>query len=358
MDSAQNQTAISNDNQFKAFNPYSSDNLREILKKIKVPFIIGITGDSGSGKTTYSNGIRRLLGTDIVTTIDMDGYHKENREQRRVSGRLPLDPALNNLDLLKEHLSELKQGKTVKIPLYNHERGDFDPPIPFSPSPIIILEGLHALYPEFLPFIDFSIYVDPARSVKWEWKYKRDVEKRHHIPENLIKEMLRREAAYKRWIDFQKTNANIVIKISPSLIKNYARYELSCEMPKGCYKVELIIETTPVPLPTLRLTFDLAAILDPNDKSPFILASIPSVYWGRKTILVLIDGVLSEQTVESLKSNIIKFTGIPLDEVLKSEGDPVLQEHEHVTATQFAQLVIAWRFLEQVNHQLPRLITF
>ncbi|OGG00350.1 phosphoribulokinase [Candidatus Gottesmanbacteria bacterium RBG_13_37_7] len=316
--------------------------------------MIGITGDSGSGKTTYSNGIRRLLGPDIVTTIDMDGYHKENREQRKKSGKLPLDPSMNKLDLLLEHLKLLKEGKSVMVPIYDHEKGEFKPPIPFSPSPIIIIEGLHALYPEFLPYLDFSIYVDPARSVKWEWKYQRDVEKRHHIPENLIAEMLQREAAYKRFIDFQKTNASIVIKINPSKINDMARYELSCPMPTGCYKVELIIETAPILLPAIRLTFDLSAMLDPADKSPFMLAGIPSVYWGRKVIDVYIDGILSQHTINSLRNNIVAYTGIPLNEAMDLQYAP-LQEHEHVTATQFAQLVIAWRFLEQIHNQISHL---
>lgn len=86
-------------------------NLRKLLQELKEPIIIGIAGDSGSGKSTYSNGIKRMLGTDIVQTIHMDGYHKENREQRKISGKLPLDPLCNRFDLLKEHLALLKRGE-------------------------------------------------------------------------------------------------------------------------------------------------------------------------------------------------------------------------------------------------------
>src|SRR3990170_6115572 len=115
-------------------------NFRDRLSKLQKPLIIGIAGDSGSGKTTYSNGIRRLIGIDLVQTITMDGYHKENRSQRKVSHKLPLDPSANKLDLLLQHLKLIKEGKSVDIPIYNHQTGDFEAPLKFSPSPIVIIE--------------------------------------------------------------------------------------------------------------------------------------------------------------------------------------------------------------------------
>lgn len=319
------------------------------LKERHIPILIGITGDSGSGKTTYSNGIRRLLGTDIVKTIDMDGYHKENRKEREKSGHLPLDPSINRLDLLHEHLSLLKSGKTVEIPIYNHSTGDFDKPISFSPSPIIIVEGLHALYPEFLPFLDFAIYVDPSREVKWEWKYRRDMEIRKYEKDKLTLEMLRREAAYKRFIDFQKTSANVVIKILPSGLRELARYELIDQTQHECYKVELIIEQALSSLPTLPLPFDLGAIID-AEKPAFMLAAVPSLYWGRKVMVVHIDGMIPEETITALENQIVQLTGIPCGQIMHKGF--VLEKHEEISATQFAQFLIVWRFLEQVNHKL------
>ncbi|HEY9743082.1 MAG TPA: phosphoribulokinase [Coleofasciculaceae cyanobacterium] len=319
--------------------------LRYLLKRLRSPIIIGVAGDSGSGKTTYSDGIRRLLGRDVVDTIAMDGYHKEDREQRQKSDRLPLDPDANHLDLLQEHLAALKQGKSVEVPIYNHATGKFDPPRPFSPSPIIIVEGLHALYPELLPWLDFSIYVDPDHQVKWQWKFDRDVKRRGHRAEKLEADMLRREAAYKRWLDFQKTSANVVIKIYQSHLQELARHQFMGVLPECCYKVELIVDPAPVPLPTLPLPFDLAAMLEVN-QPPFLLAAVPSTYWGRQVMIIHIDGVLSHQTIAELEEHIVAFTGIPVEEAI------VNQEHELVCATQFVQLLITWRFLEQVNYLL------
>jgi phosphoribulokinase len=319
--------------------------LRSQLQQLGKPIIVGVAGDSGSGKTTYSNGIRSLIGADLVNTIELDGYHQEDREQRKISGRLPLDPDVNRLDLIQEHLTELKQGKSVEIPVYNHKTGKFDRPKQLLPSPIIIVEGLHALYPELLPFLDFSIYVDPDHDVKWQWKYERDVKKRGHQAEALQTEMLQREAAYKRWIDFQKTSANVVIKIFTSRMKDFSRHQFTADLPANCYKVELIVEPAQLPLPTLPLPFDLAGMLGANQQA-FLLAAVPCVYWGRQVKIVHIDGILSPEAIVQLQNHIVDFTGIPIDRALP------LEEYEQISATRFAQLLVTWRFLEQVNYQL------
>jgi len=323
--------------------------LRHLLAQLQLPIIIGVSGDSGSGKTTYSNGIRRLLGTDIVKSIEMDGYHREDREQRQRSGRLPLDPEANHLDLLAHHLLELKQGRPVEVPIYNHATGKFDPPVLFAPAPIIIVEGLHALYPQFQPLLDFSIYVDPDRDVKWKWKRDRDVNLRGHDVSALMAEMLQRQAAYKRWIDFQKTNATVVIKLHQTQIEQFGRYEFSGEIPPGSLQVEMMLEPAPVPLPSLPLPFDLAAMLG-SKQAPFLLSAVPSIYWGREVITIHIDGLLSPQTVAQLERYIVDFTGIPVEQAIPK------QDYERVSSVEFAQLLIAWRFLEQVNNLLQELM--
>lgn len=315
--------------------------------RLKQPIIIGIAGDSGSGKTRFSKGIRELLGKEVVKTIEMDGYHKENREQRKLSGRLPLDPEANRLTMLLDHLQNLKQGRSIQVPVYNHEKGDFDPPVEFVPSPIIIVEGLFALYPQFLPYMDFTLYVDPSREVKWLWKKKRDMIDRGHDVSALEKEMLARESAYKRWIDFQKTSATIVVKIFPSQIAGLARYEFIGHLSDECFKIELLVEPAKTPLPSLMLPFDLAMITD-IATPPFLWASVPGKYWGRDILAIHLDGEVSQKTIFSLAKHIEAYTGRPLTDVEYVNSE----QQEPVPTSRFAQLLITWRFLELVNQKL------
>lgn len=324
---------------------FTTGNIRDRLKQLQSPIIVGVSGDSGSGKTTFSNGIRRLIGSDLVSTICTDGYHKEDREQRKKSGRLPLDPDANHLDLLVHHLSELKQGKAIEVPIYNHGTGKFDPPEVFSSTPIVVVEGLHTLYPQFMPFLDFSLYVDPERDVKWAWKWERDVKKRGHKAESLEQEMLQREAAFVRWIDAQKIDANVIIQIGQSQLEKFVPLRFAETQSSPGYKVSLILEPTLSPLPGLSLPLDLAAMLD-LDRPAFLLAAVPFRYWGRMAIAIHIDGNLSPRTISELEHYIVQITGIPIQEAIPQEN------YEKVSATHFAQLLITWRFLEQINQTL------
>lgn len=319
---------------------------RENFQRYAQPIIIGVAGDSGSGKTRFSQGVKQLLGDGFVQTIEMDGYHKENRNQRRESGIMPLDPAANRFDELAKHLAAIKNGESISLPIYNHDTGDFDEPKTFSPSPIILLEGLHALYPEFSKYVDFSIYVDTSRQVKWLWKKNRDTQDRGHDVAALEAEMLKREALYKRYIDFQKTSATIVIKIFQSSLQHFARYEFAKPLDASSYKVELLIEPAQAPLPSLVLPLDLSLITDINTP-PFLLASVASKYWGREIVNVHLDGELSIQTVRSLEEHIEHSTGVALPET----HDPHLQSLDAMPTLRFAQLLIAWRFLEFVHQQ-------
>ena len=108
--------------------------------------LIVISAPSGSGKTTFTEGIRSIFGSDLVSTITLDDYHSLNREGRREQGLTPLNPRANRIDQLEEDLILLKRGVPVEKPVYNHTTGTFDTPVIFRPNKILILEGLHTMF--------------------------------------------------------------------------------------------------------------------------------------------------------------------------------------------------------------------
>ena len=121
-------------------------------------FIVGVAGDSGSGKTTFTRGINRIFGTELIDSFTLDAYHTQDREARRDSGKLPLDPEINDLELLADHLSELKEGRSIMKPVYDHSTGKFTKPVRFEAPKILVIEGLHTFYTEGLrDLIDFKI---------------------------------------------------------------------------------------------------------------------------------------------------------------------------------------------------------
>ena len=69
------------------------------------PIMLGIVGDSGSGKTTITRGLVRVLGDDQVTHFCTDDYHRYDRKQRAERNITPLHPDCNHLDILAQHLA-------------------------------------------------------------------------------------------------------------------------------------------------------------------------------------------------------------------------------------------------------------
>merc|ERR1712157_488734 len=96
--------------------------------------------------------------------ICLDDYHMGDREGRKVTKRTALDPEENNFDLMYEQVKALKEGKTVKKPIYNHVNGTLDEPETIEPTPIIIFEGLHPMHDaRVADLLDFSLYIDTQK---------------------------------------------------------------------------------------------------------------------------------------------------------------------------------------------------
>lgn len=323
------------------------EDLRELLRRADRPILVAVAGDSGSGKTTYTQGIARLLGDDVVATLSLDGYHKEDRAQRRRSGRSPLDPRANHLGVVREHLEAVRAGRTVEVPVYNHQSGCFDLPRIFRPAPVVVVEGLHALYPEFLPFFDFTLFVDPDRAVKWRWKLERDVAQRGYDPDEVHSEMARREAAYTRWLDFQKTNAHVVVRIQESELASLAVEEYGGQVPDDCYHMEVIAAPTEAPLPSLYMPVDMNNMTQ-QQAMPFMLATVPSSYWGKPVNVVHVDGMMPADALRQLESEIMRVAGIPLSRIR------VPETRITGSAMLFTQLLVTWPFLGHVLALLHR----
>lgn len=233
--------------------------LKDRIRESGRVFVFGIAGDSGSGKTTISRGIRRILGEDMVATFSMDDYHSLDRRQRKERNITPLHPDANQFDLLAEHLEALRRNERIDKPVYDHRTGEISGTVPFGPAPVIIVEGLHPLYTERLRSqIDFKIFVDPSRSVKRLWKIRRDVGERGYETGQVMAEILQREPDYKLYVDIQKIYAQIVIKIQDS---RFHPSLLDSQSTLDWYSVRLIMEIMEHPVSEVSMNIDLSKIL-------------------------------------------------------------------------------------------------
>src|SRR5437867_301660 len=102
------------------------------------PVLLGLAGDSASGKSTLSRGIEYILGAERVGRVCTDDYHRYDRTERSRLHVTPLDPDANRLDLLEEHLRALSGGQSIRKPIYDHATGTFFPEERVEPGEIVI----------------------------------------------------------------------------------------------------------------------------------------------------------------------------------------------------------------------------
>ena len=306
---------------------------QEIIARSPLVFVIGVAGDSGSGKTTFTNAIRQIFGPDLVATITLDDYHKYDREERRRLDITPLHPDANNLAQLETDVARLKEGYAITKPVYNHTTGTFDPPVPFASKKIIILEGLHTLFtPRLRELLDFSVFVDPDQEVKYAWKQKRDTNNRGYSPAEVTEEITRRETDYEAFIAPQRCLADAVIRISVS------RYGKEKGQTQNIYRISLLQHRMNQQVADVDLNIDLYSLLSFHDHDFMIEFSTENVACARMRALTF-DGEMNYETVRKLEKSIEQQTGVhPI---------AIFENRTTVTATDLVQLILSWRIIHR-----------
>jgi uridine kinase len=180
--------------------------------------MVGIAGDSASGKATFGDGIQQILGSENVTTISLDNYHSMDRLERRKKGVTPLDPRCNHMRLIAEHARKLKQGETIQRPTYDHRNGTFGPPEEVTPKCVVVMTGLLPFMEEEMrSLFDFKVFLDPHEELKLKWKMDRDTAKRGYTAHQLNAEVQARKRDFERFVKPQKSYADLVIRFYPAM---------------------------------------------------------------------------------------------------------------------------------------------
>jgi phosphoribulokinase len=308
-------------------------NFKEIIAHSPVVFTIGVAGDSGSGKTTFTNAIRQIFGPGLVSTITLDDYHKYDREERKRFDITPLHPDANNITQLENDVAQLKQGYPIEKPVYNHTTGRFDPPVPFSPRKILILEGLHTLYtPRLRELMDFSIFVDPEKEVKYAWKRLRDMERRGYSSAEVADEIVRREKDYETYIAPQRCDADAIIRIA------HSKYGKDKGPGKNIYNVSLLQNRMRRTITDIDLNIDLYSLLSFHDKDFLIEFTTQFVDCAKMRALTF-DGEMNYDTIRKLEKSIEHQTGVhPI---------AMFEDRDTITPTDIVQLILSWRIIHR-----------
>jgi uridine kinase len=178
--------------------------------------IIGISGGTGSGKTTVAQKILESVSESDVIFIQQDSYYRNINDmpldmRRKVNFDHP--DSIDNA-LLIQHVRALKRGETVELPIYDfrvHQRRAET--LRCEPRPIIIVEGILVFALEELrDEMDIKIFVDTPDDIRFIRRLRRDIAERGRTVDSVIEQYLASvRPMHEQFVEPSKRYADVII---------------------------------------------------------------------------------------------------------------------------------------------------
>lgn len=182
-------------------------------KITSIPFLIGIGGDSGSGKSLFSDSLVQIFSSNKSSQLHGDDLHKWERGNGNWSKHTHLDPKANRLHHELKILKDLLNGKTIYRKKYNHDNGSFDKLSAISAPNLLIYEGLHPFFLERQRnLFDLKFFLNPSSELNSAWKIARDTSSRGKSKEEVVKQIDKRSKDSESYIQTQLKFADIIIE--------------------------------------------------------------------------------------------------------------------------------------------------
>lgn len=179
------------------------------------PYIIGIAGGSGSGKSTFAKRLKKAF-PDQVSLISCDNYylpHDELSLEERAQLNYDAPEALE-FDLMVRHLEALKNGQSALCPVYDftrHTRSDAFTEI--LPRPIILIDGILIFHdPSLRACMDLKIYVETDADERILRRARRDMRDRGRDLDSVIHQYLSTvKPMHNTYVEPTKVYADIIL---------------------------------------------------------------------------------------------------------------------------------------------------
>jgi uridine kinase len=154
------------------------------------PFIIGVAGGSGSGKTTVVNHIIDKIGAQNIVLLQHDWYYRDllhldfdERAQQNFD-----HPSSLETELMVHHVRALSEGNSIEVPVYdfkNHVRKNET--IELYPKPVILVDGILIFFEKKLrELMNLKLYVDTDSDVRLIRRLRRDIIERQRSVDSVL----------------------------------------------------------------------------------------------------------------------------------------------------------------------------
>lgn len=186
------------------------------MSKLVKPIVIGVTGGSGSGKTSVSRAIFDHFSGHSILMLEQDFYYKD-QSHLSFEERLKTNydhPFAFDTDLLIKHVEDLIDFKAIDKPVYDYAKHTrSDQIIHQEPKEVIIIEGILILDdPRLRELMDIKVYVDTDDDIRIIRRIKRDIEERGRTLDSVIEQYLNVvKPMHNQFVEPTKRYADIVI---------------------------------------------------------------------------------------------------------------------------------------------------
>ncbi|MBL3656964.1 uridine kinase family protein [Fulvivirga sediminis] len=201
------------------------------------PYIIGITGGSGSGKTLFLNSLLHQFDSNDICLISQDNYYLPREKQ-------PLDEnGVKNFDTpesidakaFADDIRKIKSGQPFERLEYTFNNPAITPKtLTFNPSPIVVIEGLFVLYyKEVRDLLDLKLFISAKDHIKLKRRIIRDkIERGYDLDDVLYRFEKHVMPTFEQYLEPLKDDADLIIP-------NNKNFDYALEVLSGFFKTKL-----------------------------------------------------------------------------------------------------------------------